>query len=97
MADRFVAAVDIEEIDCGESITCGFRQHWVDGSYPNGREFSVGCGAGLGSKWITVSTGEGDGGTARYYRMSVETILRAIERHEESDSSSAKEASDGGA
>lgn len=53
------------------TLPCGFQQHWahVDA---DGTECDIACGAGVGSKWMTVTIGD------RRYCMSVEDIFVAV-------------------
>ena len=74
--------MNLEKITIDESLACGLRQHWVEGTDPNNNDlpFEVSCGAGLGSPWITLSVGEGE--EKSEFRLNVtEIVSDAIRQH----------------
>lgn len=61
--------VDVREVE--STIPCGFSMEWVTGTH-DGKEFDISAGAGVGSRWLTISYG------GRYFCMDIEDFLRAF-------------------
>lgn len=72
-----------EKIDITQSLECGLRQAWVDGDESDSQtEFSLHCGAGMGSPWL-VGHVKSKGGRESHFRMNVQELVRLmIEQHD---------------
>lgn len=73
LIEKFELEVELEEVDIEGSIECGFRKPWMSGDL--GPDVSFEMLTGVGSRWITISTTEGE--KRRYFRIDGEKLFVA--------------------
>ncbi|QDU11299.1 hypothetical protein [Gimesia aquarii] len=54
LINEFESQLNIQQVDVGGMLECGLRQNWISGEGED-LEFSMDCGAGLGSPWLLIT------------------------------------------
>jgi hypothetical protein len=74
-------AIEVQPRRVETTIPCGFQVHWGDGAATFAEvgevTFDISCGAGVGSRWLTLCVKDADGEVFAYECLDVNDLLKA--------------------